>query len=202
VVSGTTHAEWLKAREEYLTASDVAAVCGLNPWKSRNKAVKEKAFPTGERPAATPMVLGQYLEDGVAGAFGHLTKRTVVRVRSAAGASVLVAHPSIPGLAASPDAVELGPDGTPVAAVEVKVTKGDPEQYGWTPALVQLQIQMACCGLELGHVVACAGSRIAWRMDIRPKAGFLARLSGEVERFWDDVRALRAAGPAPRKGKG
>ena len=193
VIDAPTHADWLRARQDYLTASDYGAVVGMSPYKTRAAVVKAKAFPQPESAGSRAMQLGQFLEDGVAKAFGHFTGRKVVRVRNAAGSSVLVAHPTIPGLAASLDAVELGDDGTPIAAVEIKVT-GDVRGYNYTPARVQLQVQMACVGLDTGHVVVNAGSRIDWRTDEKVRAQFRADMPGVVAKFWEDVAKLRAKG--------
>lgn len=195
VVSGLTHEDWIASRRDYLTASDLASVLGKG-YKTREQVVRAKAFPGPEDKGNRRMMMGQFLEDGVAAAFGHFTGRKVVRVRSAAGASVLVAHPTIPGIAASLDAVVLGPDGLPTDAVEIKCTSGYVRKYNYTAARIQLQCQMAVTGLGMGHVVACAGTDIDWQENIPASESFQAKLPFWVADFWRDVERLRARGPA------
>ncbi len=194
IVSGTTHEDWLASRRDYLTASDLAAVLGKSRFATRADVVRRKAFPGPEEEGSRRMQMGQFLEDGVAAAYGHFTGQRVVRVRSVAGASVLAAHPTIPGLAASLDAVVLGPDGLPTAAVEVKCTSGRVASYNMVPARIQLQCQLAVTGLSVGAVVVCAGTDIDWVNGIPASTTFQEKLPHWVADFWRDVERLRAQG--------
>lgn len=198
VVSGDSHADWLAARQRYLTASDVAAVLGLNPYKSAAAAIREKAFPGPEKRSSPAMLMGQFLEEGVVQGYNAIHGKSAVRVRSASGASVLVAHPTIPGLAASMDAVDLDADGRPREVVEVKVTS-KLDGYNWTVARVQLQVQLGCAELDRGVVVVCAGSKPDVSKELRRPA-FHAKLPGLVEKFWRDVEACRAKGKDVKHG--
>jgi hypothetical protein len=191
VVSGDDEESWLAARDEYLTASDVASYIGVGKYANPREAVRRKATKHRLR-RSDAMKIGACLEDGIVLAGALLSGRRFVRLRSTAGASVLVAHPTIPRLAASLDAVELGDDGTPVAAVEVKATKGYVKSYyGWPSTRVQLQVQMACTGLPRGHIVVSAGTDTQLQQDIPVREDFVADLPGIVQRFWDDVHAYR-----------
>ena len=51
VVAADDHASWLKAREGYLTASDVSAILGCNPHKSRNSVLAAKRAALAGEPA-------------------------------------------------------------------------------------------------------------------------------------------------------
>lgn len=192
VVSGRTHEDWLAARQQYLTASDLAAVLG-HGYRSRNSVVKAKAFPGPEFKGNRRMMMGQFLEDGVACAFGFFTQQHVVRVRSPEGASVLVAHPDpAVRVAASLDAVVLGADGVPTAAVEIKCTSGKVAEYNFNAARIQLQCQLAVTGLPQGWVVVCAGTDTDWQGPIPASSSFQAKLADWVADFWRDVEAVRA----------
>lgn len=124
VVQAADTEAWLKAREQYLTASDVSAVLGCNPHKSRNSVLKAKrAALAGEEArgfSSSAMWAGQFLEEGVLRWFLYdRTKEALALgesepvggvLRSPEGVSLLVAHPDPTlRLAASPDGlVEYG----------------------------------------------------------------------------------------------
>jgi hypothetical protein len=126
VVSAGSYEEWLAARERYLTASDVSAVLGVNPYKSRARVVAAKrealAGAAVERRAFSAMEAGQFCEEGVVRWFIHDRAKEALSIgedapvggvmRNAFGTSVLVAHPD-PAirLAASPDALVVYGDG-------------------------------------------------------------------------------------------
>lgn len=142
VVPAPDTESWLAARRKYLTASDVAAVMGLHPYKGRASVLRDKCNPTPPKDRGygiKAMRGGQFLEQGVfdwwlddrrlrdlqpniasfgSGVVGELC-------RGAGAASVLVAHPDAAlRLAASPDAVLLTVDelGDPIVElVELKL---------------------------------------------------------------------------------
>lgn len=148
VVQAGSYEEWLKARERYLTASDVSAVLGCNSYKSRNKVLAAKravlngaAQQALELRAFSAMEAGQFCEAGVVNWFMHDRAKECIAlgeaaptggvVRNAFGTSVLVAHPTL-RLAASPDALVTYGDGT-MHLVEVKLLgpgSHDGEQEG------------------------------------------------------------------------
>lgn len=126
VVAAATPAEWLAARERYLTASDVSAVLGCNPYKSRNKILKAKGDAMEGRVSdernVGAMYAGQFCEEGVVRWFLHDRKAEALALgeappvggvlRNADGVSVLVRHHDEGlRLAASPDALVVTSDG-------------------------------------------------------------------------------------------
>ncbi len=131
VVAAGDAAAWLAARHGYLTASDVAAVLGLHPHKSRAAVVKAKQGPPDLAPRSVPaMRAGHFLEPAILEWYLDDLRRQAVELgeaspegaqcRNPEGTSVLVAHPD-PGLrlAASPDGIIVGVQGSEL--VEVKV---------------------------------------------------------------------------------
>jgi putative phage-type endonuclease len=65
-------ATWLKWRRESITGSDISSIVGLNPWKSALTLYYEKTGELQEREATTRMMLGNYLEEGIANLFQDL----------------------------------------------------------------------------------------------------------------------------------
>lgn len=65
-------ASWLKQRREGITGSDIAPIMGLSPWKSLYTLYWEKAGQLPEQEPTTRMLLGNYLEEGIAKLFQDL----------------------------------------------------------------------------------------------------------------------------------
>lgn len=71
--------EWLRIRKNYLTGSDIGAVCGMNPYKSAMQVYLDKTSPETEVIDNESMRLGRDLEDYVAGRFMEATGKKVRR---------------------------------------------------------------------------------------------------------------------------
>lgn len=132
VVQCPSNADWRAARHRYLTASDVAAVLGLHPHKSRNKVLADKRGPadTGPERRVKAMRGGQFLESGVfewylddlryAAEQSGLPLPEGEVLRNEQGTSLLVAHPDpMLRLAASPDGLVV--EGPCAWLAEIKV---------------------------------------------------------------------------------
>jgi hypothetical protein len=144
VIEAATSEDWLRARAGYLTASDVSAVLGLNPYKSRASVVRKKQGQDDDRSSrfgGSAMMGGQYLESGVFEWFLHDRAVEAVAlgeeppvgciVRNPLGVSVLVEHPrSELMLAASPDGLMVRGDGER-QLVEVKVLGPEGSYLKW-----------------------------------------------------------------------
>jgi putative phage-type endonuclease len=65
-------ATWLKWRRESITGSDISSIVGLNPWKSALTLYYQKTGELQEQEATTRMMLGNYLEEGIANLFQDL----------------------------------------------------------------------------------------------------------------------------------
>lgn len=140
VIEAATAEDWLRAREGYLTASDVSAVMGLNPYKSRASVLRKKhGVIEPQSRFAGAMMAGQFLESGVFEWFLHDRAAEALAlgedppvgsiVRNPLGVSVLVEHPrSELQLAASPDGLMTMGDGSR-QLVEIKVL-GPEGSYG------------------------------------------------------------------------
>lgn len=93
--------EWLAARREYITATDIPPLLGLSPWKCEQDVADEKLSGNGVE-STLVMRVGSALEDLIAAAYSEQTGRRVRRVRG------LWVSRSVPWAAASPDAAAAG----------------------------------------------------------------------------------------------
>ncbi|MCL6563291.1 MAG: YqaJ viral recombinase family protein [Firmicutes bacterium] len=114
---GLDRAAWLQARRHGLGGSDIAAILGLNPWRSPLDVWAEKVSeePSATEPPSEAAYWGQLLEDVVAKEFARRTGLKVQRRQA------ILQHPTIPYLLANVDRIVRGdPDGP--ALLEVKTT--------------------------------------------------------------------------------
>lgn len=93
--------EWLAARRDYITATDIPPLLGLSPWKCEQDVADEKLSGNGVE-STLVMRVGSALEDLIAAAYSEQTGRRVRRVRG------LWVSRSVPWAAASPDAAAAG----------------------------------------------------------------------------------------------
>lgn len=174
-------------RRSGIGASEAGAVLGLSPFRTPTEVWLEKvglSEPQADSPALEwgrrlePVVLAKYAE--TAG----------VLLTPASGPA---RHPGVPVLFATPDAVR--PDG---ALVEAKTTTSDegwgepgtdevPEHY-----LVQVAVQMACCGAPACEVAVLNLRRRAFAVyhverDLDLEAVLLPRLAA----WWEQYVVLR-----------
>lgn len=225
IVEAASKAEWLLARHRFVTASDVGALLGLDKHKSRNALLKAKAAPPDTVDRYAPALLaGQFLEEGVFLWWMHDLRRTHERlelpaptgrtVRTADGTSVLYANISVPGVAASPDA--LVEDPAPLV-VEVKVhgprvwgameptfdaleaalarrgrpaagpAISDPARCWITPTQwAQVQTQMLILDIHRACLVRCCGTerRDSYLGACKP---FQDVVVSEAKKFWEEL---------------
>jgi hypothetical protein len=219
VVCSTTQ-EWLAARHRFLTASDVAAVLGMHPHKSRAAVLKDKraAFEPSTRPPVKAMRAGHFLEPAVLDWFADDCRlntsnpRQYVaheQCRNPEGTSLLVryADPDL-RLAASPDGVLLfrEPDGSMVNEL-AEIKCHGPRQWAlWDEPSKSRAWPGARLGVPLQHWVQlqtqllCCGEQAGWvvgncgseRLEKRFDAdpAFHARIIEATCAFWREVHAV------------
>ena len=93
--------EWLAARREYVTATDIPALLGLSPWKSEQDVADDKLAGNGTE-STLKMRVGNALEDLILDAYSAQTGRKARHVRG------LWVSRQVPWAAASPDATAAG----------------------------------------------------------------------------------------------
>ena len=93
--------EWLAARREHVTATDLPVLLGISPWKCEQDLADEKLSGNGTE-STLVMRVGSALEDLILAAYSEQTGRKARRVRGLWESAV------VPWAAASPDATAAG----------------------------------------------------------------------------------------------
>lgn len=156
-----------------LGATDVAALVGVNQWKTPIQLWEEK---TGQAPPTEQtwrMRLGQLFEDAIADAYAERYGRRLARIG-------VVHHKRYPFLYAHPDRKVVGEPGL----VEVKKTRwafGDEPPVGYR---VQAMWQLALTGREWCDLVSFAGDDIDVHRIDRDDA-LIEDLTEAAVTFWE-----------------
>lgn len=205
-VLGDARERWLERRRQMVTASDVAAILGVDPRRTRLEVYSNKLGVRDEQYIAW-REYGRDVEGAICKGFAYKTGRPIVDL----GAHELQVHPDIPWLAATPDRMTAGCEKTPAPAegegtLEAKAVasfkhedwEGD-EGNGEPPThfQIQSQIQMACTGKLWGTVVAMFGGVHIEHHDLLRDDSFLAAAFPILEAFREDVRLQRPPAPQP-----
>jgi putative phage-type endonuclease len=159
--------QWLMERREIITASDAAAILGVDPYRLPSDIYLEKTG-LGSVQETEPMRWGKRLENAIAAGYVAKTRR---RVHDEVPYEV-TRHPDIPWLGATLDRGvtwagysadfpgERGPEGigaTDLGALELKAT-GDASKWDDDESplayQIQLTVQMACSRRRWGSLAA------------------------------------------------
>lgn len=132
-------AKWLQWRRESITGSDVSSIVGLNPWKSALTLYYQKTGELPEQEATTRMMLGNYLEEGIAALFQDLNPNLKVYRDLGTWAKV-----DAPVYRANPDGVIEDQLGN-LSVLEIKHTS----QY-WNEVPMHYQLQVMWYQYVLG----------------------------------------------------
>lgn len=135
----TGSATWHKWRSDGITGSDISAITGLNPWKSCLTLYYQKTGELQEQEATTRMMLGNYLEEGIANLFQDLNPNLTVHRDLGTWAKV-----DAPVYRANPDGVIEDQLGN-LSILEIKHTS----QY-WTEVPMHYQLQVMWYQYVLG----------------------------------------------------
>lgn len=175
---------WLAARRGLLTASDLSAVLGLNPWKSALALYAEKVGAAPEPVENERMYWGGKLEAAIADGYGERTKRHV-RLDGILRRSLV--HPF---LGATLDAVTVV-EGRGDCPLEIKTTWAggaadwDEDVPEWYKPQVQAQMVVVGAGFAS---VACliAGQRMVWT-DVERDDAVVEAIVRQGAEFWSRV---------------
>lgn len=195
---------WLKHRKQYLTASDVAAVCRKNPYKKPQEVLLEK-LSTGASLVSSmgDIIRGKVLEDvilSIAPQWGY--KAPLRNNRS------LYTNLDYPWLAATPDAFTVAPcrnvvygdDGAHVSdeyAMGVVDVKAPRKLWEQLPEYIvyQIRAQMIVCECSFGVVIAGAysdqGMLCLKTYHVRYDEESEDTILNETEKFWETVMWMR-----------
>lgn len=194
----TDRASWLRLRMQDLTASDIAAVAGVDPRRTPLKVFAEK---TGMIPPADDSDIlrrGRWLEAAVAEALRD--ERPTWDIRRA---GVYLRDPAI-RMGATPDAVAIDPERPGLGAVQFKVVARPVFEREWeegrAPLKFQVQTLSEAMLIEADWAVVAAlvvdtysAELVVDEVPRHPAAE--ERIRETVRRFWSDVDAGRQ--PAP-----
>lgn len=189
--------QWLLRRRELVTASDAAAILGLDHYRSPLSVYAEKRGLVETEETAI-MRWGRGVEGAIANAYAEETGRETLDL----GGNEIKIHPDLPWLGATLDRQTDGSEAFPApldrapalapAPLEIKaVSSLKKDQWVEDPPLqfqIQLQIQMACTSASWGSLCALLGGlSIAWK-DILRHDEFLAGALPKLEEFWLRVK--------------
>jgi putative phage-type endonuclease len=198
-----TEAEWLAARRQGVTASEIAVVMGLSPYDSPFALYHRKRGDLPETEDTDAMERGRILEPYIADRFAKLHPEFTVM----GDGRTLYAHPDRPWQLATPDRLacerEWGDLPYPVAVLETKTDAGGDDQWGddgsdQIPVHYRCQVlwQMDVLGVTAAYV-ACLAMR-SWKLRVYeltmdgPAEADLKIMRDTAECFLDDVRDGRA----------
>lgn len=158
------HEAWLMRRRELITASDVAAILGEDPYRKAGDVYAEK-LGLSVQDESWPMRYGKVFQDGVGRAYSHLTGRPVQM--ASLELPEITTHPDITWLGATLDGDVDGCDRTPApagggGALETKVSSvADGWREDELPVHFQLQVtvQLACSRRLWGAIAAFVSLR-------------------------------------------
>ena len=169
----------MKAREEGIGASEVAAVVGLSPWETPFSLWLKKTHqvpPTEENDA---MRRGHYLEDAVVQWWMHETGEQVIK---ASAADIIYVHPDYPFMRVTPDRIVKGRK----KIIEVKSTSGYMDEAVPDYYLCQVIYQMYVTGIHQAELIYIQGDLTFGRYVIEYDAEFAEFLASKVKEFWNE----------------
>ena len=115
--TGLSHEQWLKARQYGIGGSDVAAILGLNPWKTALDVYLEKIDPEPkDLPMNAKMKAGKMLENTIADWFAEESGETIHKDHK------IRIHKNFKHLIGNVDRVIISGNGKGTGILEVKST--------------------------------------------------------------------------------
>ena len=191
--------EWMQKRREGVGGSDIATLCGLNPWATEADLWLEKRGMGDDSNPSEPMLWGHRLEPVVRAHYQQQRSRTFVEEVPG-----ILAHPDYPVTRASIDGLIHDPTGTWL--LEVKTTGAGFDELPVHYA-AQVQWYLGVTGLAVADVAVLArGQRYSeFRVEASPE--WFGSAVALAERWWQrhivdgavpDLDAARDAAKLPR----
>ena len=176
---------WLAARRSGVGASDAAAICGLDAWRSPMAVWLDKVG-LGDDTENAAMRWGQRLEGVVADEFAE--QHPELSLSAPVG---IYQHATHDWMLASPDRIVALADapGEPRALLEIK-TAGQYVADKWADGVpdayqVQVQHQLAVCGLDRAWVAVLIGGRDYRTLEVARDDAALDALIDIEQEFWE-----------------
>jgi putative phage-type endonuclease len=187
--------EWHKQRTECLTASDIDAVLGTNPYSNRNAVFKKKTRPLKVHTGSYSTDHGIRYEQEACKHFAMAYQKTVFDFG-------LIVHPTEPWLGASPDGIcntgEMVEIKCPTSRVILRADQyplGCPSQY-----YGQVQLQLRCADLHRAYFVQYRPETIVTSEEfvvtvVERSDDWWEKSLPILRRFWTDVLEYRRLHP-------
>ena len=185
----TNFEEWLEARKSFVTASNIASACGLNPYKSEFAYWQEwhGHVDPPDLSGVEAVEWGRRLEREIASAYHERTARPLTELPPF---SFLVSL-DYPGLAATPDRWTRDPRGPGVVQIKNVGLRQADEWVDDSPAhyRIQLQAEMAVTGATWGSLVALVGGQRLVFHDYERNERLIGALHARALRFMQQETA-------------
>lgn len=183
-------AEWLELRRSDVTASDVAAICGLSPYKTALRVWAEKCGEVPEAEDNPAMKRGRWLEAAV---FSALAEEKTEWVIKRPGIYIRDTEARI---GATPDAIALAPEGDAVVQMKIVAKPVFDTWQGEPPIgyVLQTLTEAMLMDTPQAYLVAMVIDVFTADLHIFPvqrHPSAEAKIRDTVARFWSDVEAGR-----------
>jgi len=175
--------EWLAARRELITATDIPVLLGISPYRSEQDLADEKRGLLEPQEPSLRMRIGTALEPMIAAEYSRQTGRRLRRFHG------LVHHPTIAWAAASPDYGAVGER----LDVELKWSGSRSRFADGLPPDIEAQVAWQL-GV-MGYPAADVAVLLADELRIFHQAHDAATFAGLVDIAADFRRRLEAGGP-------
>ena len=181
---------WLEARQAGIGSSDAAAILNQSAWHTPYTLFHEKLGLAPRPPAAAEAAYwGLALEPLLATRYERATDREVLEPP----AYTIQRHQARPWQLASLDRLTIDPQ-KGVGILELKTASAyraaDWSEEPPLPYQIQVQHQLAVCGLTWASIaVLIGGNQFRW-IDVDRHDGFISALVDAEAQFWDHVLNL------------
>lgn len=177
---------WLQERRKGITSSDVAAICGINPWKCGLEIFREKKGLIQTQPDNEFMKHGKGLEPYI---FDCFVEKHKDELTFHGNPNALYQHPTIPYHMSTPDRL-IGHNKYGPGLVELKTASeysldewedNPPDYY-----ILQVQHQMFVTGLDYAYVAALIGGNKFRTYFIPRDESIIGQMNALLDHFWND----------------
>lgn len=179
--SSLNHQEWLAQRNKGIGGSDIAAICGLNHWRSPMDVYLEKTGEASEQDENEAMYWGNVLEEVVAQEF---FKRTGMKVRRR---NAILQHAEFPFMLANVDRLIIGHK----EGLECKTTS-EYKKTAWTEDAIpdayflQCQWYMGVTGYQAWWIAVLIGGNKFVYQKIERDEELIQQLISIGKDFWEN----------------
>ncbi|MCA6090967.1 YqaJ viral recombinase family protein [Streptomyces sp. SCA3-4] len=190
-VPGT--AEWDRARSGLvITATEVAAVVGLSPWRTRSSLWHRKAGAAPAKTVTSPAAMkwGTRLEPVIADVFAEAHPDLAVH------ATGTWANRDRGWQRATPDRIITPADGGPAALLEIKTSRHEDDWVDGVPVYYRCQVlwQLDTLGLDVAHVAVLVAGQDYREYTVPYDAAEAEALREAASEF---LRSIAAGEPPP-----